>query len=144
MNPVAWFLLANMVVTTLALSFAALAWFKEGNHARQARLTNEAYAPIAERMLQVIEGYEQLAAGVLPTARRYQNFAKRLYRDAGDTQEFEPFLDEHPTGRHALTDTIPAIDSTELMPAVGQLADVTPKSNPPMYFFDSLKGDAAR
>lgn len=141
MTPLAWSLIANTIVTALAITLATLAWWKAGGYVRQARATVEAYEPLVKR-------HEQLATEVLHTARRYQNLAKRLYRDAGDTQEFEPLpADEHPTGRHALTDTIPAIKvgSTELMPATGQLDDEPkPNGRPPAYYFDSLGEDTAR
>lgn len=49
---VAWFLLANTVVTSLAVVLALLAWRKVGQYCRQCRNVVQAYGPLVERAVE--------------------------------------------------------------------------------------------
>lgn len=87
MNPTAWFLLADTIVTAFALVLAALAWWKVGSYCRQCRNVVQCYGPLVERAAE-------------RTAPQEPPLLCGEYRSAAF---------EGGAGKHAHTETLPAV-----------------------------------
>lgn len=120
MDPVTWFLLADTVVTALAIILAAIAWWRVDGYMRQCRCTVQAYASIAERHDSDDERWSPLLADrITEDTQEIDPVDEPIgCASCGDTDPDHVCGDPHPTGRHALP------PMTEVMPATGDLDDL--------------------
>lgn len=107
MTALAWLVLADTLVTALALVLAVLAWRRVGDYMRCCRSTVQAYASLVDTRPHraVVDDHPTDPEGIDPV----------------DDVLDEP-IDQQPAGRHALVEVSdPGI--TAVSPAVGDLAD---------------------
>lgn len=107
MTALAWLVLADTLVTALALVLAVLAWRRVGDYMRCCRSTVQAYASLVDTRPHraVVDDQPTDPEGLDPV----------------DDVLDEP-IDQQPAGRHALVEVSdPGI--TAVAPAVGDLAD---------------------
>lgn len=129
-------LIAVTGVVSLAIILGAIAFVWAYRNTRTVRSTMCCYESAARRHEEIAE---RTAEQVLPLLSGAQPAETTMPLDPVSD---EP-VDEHPTGRHALTEVMPVVDEqrdkeqpTAFMPATGEF-----RADPPPYYFAGVTGD---